>query len=210
MARRPRGDRGAVLLELALILGFLALVFSSVVDLGLGWRRSIEVSNTLRSGGRVVSNLGEDRNADIEALRSLNAGIAEIGAANVNRVIIYKATSVDGDVPAACTALTPAGSSTNGIGIAGTSGVFCNVYSPSQLANLTSARFSGSATSCQSDDWDRFYCPPGREGDQGASAGADFVGIWIEVEYEYIVGLLPGDGITISDNIVMRIEPRPG
>jgi hypothetical protein len=200
---RPQGsDRGTAMIEFAIIVAFLAMVFSSVVDLGLAWRKSVEVSGTLRNGVRVTSGLGDDRPADLETLRALNAGIAEIGAADVRRVIVYEAATPTGAVPAQClnVALDPSA----GAGVS----QLCNVYAPQQLAALTATRFGGSTTACEGDDWDRFYCPVvDRESRQGSVNGPDYVGIWIEVDYGYLFGVL-GDGLTIRDDTVMRIEPQ--
>jgi hypothetical protein len=190
------------MVEFALVVGFLALMFTAIVDLGLGWRKSIEVSGTLRTGVRVTSGLGDDRPADLETLRALNAGIAEVGSANVRRVIVYESTSVGGGVPSQCLSVVPDPSAGAGVN------QVCNVYAPQQLAGLSAARFGGSATACEGDDWDRFYCPVShREARQGSANGPDYVGIWMEVDYEYLFGVL-GDGLTMRDSTVMRIEPQ--
>jgi hypothetical protein len=195
-------DGGAVMIELALVVGFLAMLFSAVVDLGLAWRKSVEVSGTLRTGVRVSSGLGDDRPADVEALRALNAGIAEVGAANVRRVIVYESATAGGGVPSQCLSVLP--NAGTGAGVNG----LCNVYAPSQLASLQASRFGGSATACEPDDWDRFYCPVShREARQGSVNGPDYVGIWMEVGYEYLFGVL-GNGLTLQDSTVMRIEPQ--
>jgi hypothetical protein len=195
-------DRGVAMIEFAIIATFLLLMLSAVVDLGLAWRRSNEVSSTLRSATRVASNFGADGAADFQALTSLNAGVAEIGNANVNRVIVYRSETADGDVPDDCLDETP---SASGTGI-DTPTVKCNVYSRQQLASLSASNFTTSgAASCPNTAHDRWFCPAEREADQGD--GADYVGIWMEVEYTYVVGMLPGGGITIKDKTVMRIEP---
>jgi hypothetical protein len=187
------------MVEFAIAAGLLFSLIAGVVDLGVGWRRSIEVSSTLRGGGRVVSNLGRARQADQEALRAINAGIAEIGAANVTRVIIYKSTTANGSLPASCD--KPA--SASGTGVSG----LCNVYGPAQLAALSSSstKFSGSTTSCQADDWDQWYCPLAREDRQGV--GADFVGIYMEFTVDWIFGFMPSGLQKGTDDVVMRIEP---
>src|SRR3546814_19995002 len=89
-ASRKREDRGVALIELALVVGLLAVVLSGVIDVGMGWRRAVEMSGTLRTGARVAANLGAARSADLEPLHALSAGIAELGSANVNRVLLSR------------------------------------------------------------------------------------------------------------------------
>jgi Flp pilus assembly protein TadG len=203
MNKRP-SDRGAVMIEFALIATLLFLLLSAVIDFGLAWRRSNEVAGTLRSAARVQAGLGNDGAADYQALFSLNSGVAEIGNANVERVIVYHSTSADGSVPGACLALTP---SPAGAGDS-TAGAECNVYSRDQLAALSPTSFTASgASSCLPSAWDHWFCPAEREDRQ--KVGADFVGIWMEAHYDYVVGALPGDGLTIRDKAIMRIEPTP-
>jgi hypothetical protein len=184
------------------VVGFLALLFSAVVDLGLAWRKSVEISGTVRSGVRVTSGLGDDRSSDVETLRALNAGIAEVGSGSVRRVIVYESATAGGAVPAQCLSVLP--NAGTGAGVDD----LCNVYAPAQLASLDATRFGGSLALCEPDDWDRFYCPVNdREARQGAVNGPDYVGIWIEVDYQYLFGVL-GNGLMLRDSTVMRIEPQ--
>src|SRR3546814_20508587 len=113
-ASRKREDRGVALIELALVVGLLAVVLSGVIDVGMGWRRSVEMSGTLRTGARVAANLGAARSADLETLRALSAGIEEMGSANVKRGIIQQSEPHDGSVPSECTHTTP---SSGGAGV---------------------------------------------------------------------------------------------
>jgi len=200
LPRRRRRSRGAVIIEFTLVAGILIGLLAAAVDFGFGWRRSIEVSSTLRGGARIISTLGDARQADQEALRAINAGILEMGSASVTKVIVFKSTTTNGAVPANCLTVTP---SASGAGRSGS----CNVYGPAQFAALasSSARFSGSTTSCQSDDWDQYYCPTSREDVQGA--GTDYVGIYMEFTTDWIFGFLPGDGRRGDDTVVYRIEP---
>jgi Flp pilus assembly protein TadG len=192
------------MIEFVLIATLLLLLLSAVVDLGLAWRRSNEVAGTLRSSARVVAGLGKDGAADYQALFSLNAGVVEIGNANVNRVIVYHSTTANGAVPAACLAITPTSS---GAGSTAPNAE-CNVYSREQLAALSPSDYTASgAASCPNSKFDHWFCPATRENRQ--KVGADYVGVWMEVDYDYVVGALPGNGVTIRDKAVMRIEPKP-
>jgi Flp pilus assembly protein TadG len=52
--RRGRGERGAELIELALVLPILCLMFAAIVDFGLLFQRWLVVSNAAREGARIA------------------------------------------------------------------------------------------------------------------------------------------------------------
>ena len=53
---------------------------------------------------------------------------------------------------------------------------------------------------------DRFWCPVNRQNQQ--ALGADYLGVWMQVRYDYITHVFPGTGLTIKDRAIMRLEPR--
>jgi hypothetical protein len=109
------------------------------------------------------------------------------------RLIVYKSTTANGSVPSSCLSVTPPG---------GVNGA-CNVYSAAQISSLTQADFTG--TTCSGSAPDRYWCPTDRVAAQ--ANGADYLGVYIEVDHDYVTKLFPGGGITITDNAVMRLEP---
>jgi Flp pilus assembly protein TadG len=52
--RRDRRERGAELIELALVLPILLLLFAAIVDFGLLFQRYLVVSNAAREGARIA------------------------------------------------------------------------------------------------------------------------------------------------------------
>jgi Flp pilus assembly protein TadG len=196
--RRADGDRGAALVEFTLIAPVLIIVVAGIFELGLAFRDSMTVSNALRAGARVGSNAGRERLADYTILKSVEAAMAEVPTARINRIIVYKASTSTSGPTAACLAVTPPTGTTG----AGVSGV-CNVYSASSLA-LTASNFTG--TTCASGAPDSMWCPTSRQSQQ--ALGADYLGIYMQVTYTYVTKIFPGSGITIRDHAVMRLEPR--
>lgn len=194
--RRPDGrrERGAALTEFVLIVPVLALVVAAVFEFGLAFRDSMTVSNALRSGARVGSNAGRERLADYTILKSVEAAMAEVPTARIERVIVYKASTGNSSVPAACLAISGSG------GVSGS----CNVYRGTDLAR-PSSDYAGT-TSCASTAPDRYWCPTARQNQQ--ALGADYLGVWMQVRYTYVTNMFPGDGILIRDRAVMRLEPR--
>ena len=192
--RADRGERGAALTELVLIVPVFALIVCGVLEFGMAWRDSMTVSNALRSGARVGSNMGDDRYADYDILKAIEAAMREIpDTARVQRLVVYRAATSNSAPTASCMAGTPS-SGTNP----------CNVYTGSDLARLK-ADFSGT-TSCGASAPDRFWCPTSRQNQQ--ALGADYLGVWMQVQYNWITHMFPGTGLTIKDRAIMRLEPR--
>jgi Flp pilus assembly protein TadG len=54
LLRRGRTERGAELIELALVLPILLLMFAAIVDFGLMFQRFLVVSNAAREGARIA------------------------------------------------------------------------------------------------------------------------------------------------------------
>jgi Flp pilus assembly protein TadG len=194
--RDENGDRqrGAALVEFVLIAPVLVLITAAIFEYGLAFRDSMTLSNALRSGARVGSNAGRERQADYTILKSVEAAMTEVPSSHIVRIIVYKATTANSAVPATCLAV-PGSGGVNGV---------CNVYLASDLARPLSD-YSGT-TSCSVSAPDRYWCPTSRQNSQ--ALGADYLGVWMEIRYTYVTKVLPGTGITIRDRAVMRLEPR--
>ncbi len=192
-ARRASGQRGAALVEMILFTPILVMIAIGILEFGLAWRDSITVSSTLRAGARVGSNAGNDRLADYNTLLAMQAAVASIPNAQITKVVIYKSTTVDGQVPANC--------KTSSTGVSGV----CNVYTAAQIASMSTTSFGTSGSTCSSGSPDAMWCPLGRQSQQ--SSGADYLGVWIQVNHPYVTRMFPGSGITIDDSAVMRLEP---
>ncbi len=54
LRRRGRGERGAELIELALVLPILLLAFAGIVDFALLMQRYLVISNAAREGARIA------------------------------------------------------------------------------------------------------------------------------------------------------------
>ena len=194
-AARARGDRGAALTEFVLIVPIFVLLMAGVLEFGMAWRDSMTVSNALRSGARVGSNAGRERSADYDILKSIEAAMREIpDTARVQRIVVYKADTANSAPSASCMAGNPSSSSS----------APCNVYTGADMARPASD-FAGT-TSCTTSSPDRFWCPVGRQNQQ--ALGADYLGVWMQVRYDYLTNVFPGSGLTIKDRAIMRLEPR--
>ncbi|MEM9468075.1 MAG: TadE family protein [Actinomycetota bacterium] len=203
---RARGDRGLAMVEMAIVAPFLALIVAGILEYGTLWRDNLTVTSSSRAATRVVSNLGDNHLADYEALLSLNSGLSAIDGYTLEYVMVYDASAADGAPSATCF-------DGNGDPVPD-SGGGCNVYSAADIATVLGLDCStacdefpvaadcGSATSLTED-----FCPQqDRETDQ--RNGLTSVGVWVRITRDYFTGIFPGDGVTIEDYSVMKVEPQ--
>lgn len=200
--RGGAGDRGATLVEFALVAPLLVLLLLGVFEFGLAWRARVNLETSISLAARQNSNLADVRQADYESLQSLQGSIASAGNLDVTKVVVYKATGVAGQPSnPACLTTAP---QPNGVGISGA----CNIYHPTQLAGLGTGYLThfGTGTACASTAWDRWWCPLTRNADQGDPP--DWVGVRVEADLPAFTGLF-GDGFEMVDTAVFRLEPDP-
>jgi Flp pilus assembly protein TadG len=89
LLRGRRSERGAELIELALVLPILLLVFASIVDFALMFQRFLVISNAAREGARIAVLPGYTL-PDIQ-----------------NRVTVYVREGIGDNTAAPVTVLTP-------------------------------------------------------------------------------------------------------
>jgi Flp pilus assembly protein TadG len=193
MRPKTHGERGAALIEFVVLLGVLPLLALGIVEFGSAWNNKLKVETAARAGARVASALGTARLADFNVLQSVKAALNAFDASDVSYVVVYKATTADGAVPAGCGNPTPTSQTAK-----------CNVYTGAQLFSLTQSAFTGT-TSCAVDAPDRWWCPTTRQNIQ--HLGSDYVGVWIKASSPTITDLF-GSPLGLESNAVMRVEPR--
>jgi Flp pilus assembly protein TadG len=195
MTRRvAAGDeRGAALVELAVMLVLLIVIAFGIIEFGSGWNRKLQIETASRAGARVGSSLGNTRLADYGVLQAVRSALSAVGLANVDYVVVYKSTTADGSRPAGCNGASP--TSQNGS---------CNVYTGSYLQTMAQSDFTGTTT-CAGTSPDRFWCPTTRQNVQ--SIGADYLGVWVRARYVTITGVFESP-FSLSSGAVMRLEPK--
>lgn len=183
-------ERGAVFVEFAIIATFLVALVLGVFEIGLIWSDHQVLTQSARHGARVTSQLGPKAEADVEALKAVEASLNGINT-TVSKIVVFEADA-NGEMPAAC--------ETAAAGYSG--GANCNVYDDTSIANLNTAGWWGSGTSCGVADAN--WCPTGRSDTQ---ATATYVGVFVEIERNYMTKFFGGGTHTMSEITVMRIEP---
>lgn len=205
--RRARGDRGLALVEMAIVSPFLALMLAGILEYGTLWRDSLTATSSSRAAARVVTNLGDDPLADYQALLALHSGLAPIEGHTLEYVMIYLASAVDGQPSATC--FDGAGDPVKD------SGGFCNVYTGADVATIVGLscsddspcdEFPTDSACAGTDSLTADFCPGIRQTDQ--NVGLTSVGVWVRISRDYTTGIFPGDGVTMEEYSVMKVEPR--
>jgi hypothetical protein len=186
------GERGAVLIEFALVAMFLITIAFGTMEYGYGWRASMNVLTAARAGARSVSSSGNDYLSDYLALTSIRTNLDSEGLlTGLQRVIIYRSTAADGQPPTNCVSGTP------------TSADKCNVYMAGEVQSVAASQFN-TTTGCKTGSTTSFYCPNARVIAQGT---ADSIGVWVQAKQKSLTLFFGGSGFTASRRAVMRMEP---
>lgn len=189
--RRP--ERGSTLVEFAMVLPLLALMTFGVLEFGLALQDRMTVQTATRTGVRVGSAAATTVDADKNLLLGLGSAISNIGTENVDWVLVYKSSTADGAVPAACADPAQAVNST------------CNLYTGAQLSQIIAGTFPATWFGCGVTALDRFWCPSARQAIQ--AVGPDYLGVRVQARHPMLTGFF-GSTLAISSQGVMRLEPQ--
>ncbi len=85
-------DRGATLVESAIVFGLLFLALFAVIEFGLAFKDWLSVSHGSREGARAGATFGQDPAADILILRAVEDVMAPVGLKPGSDVRIYNAS----------------------------------------------------------------------------------------------------------------------
>jgi Flp pilus assembly protein TadG len=200
---RLHGDQGATVAEFALILPFLAILVFGVIDYGNAYRQENILEVGVMSAARANSQMALSTHADYESLQSIAGTINNMKGVTLTKVIVWKANTAN-TPPAACLGrqfsaadLTVKGEPDS-----------CNVYSPAQVnatSELTGFGRSLGAGTCRSVNWDWNWCPMSRVNDE--RIGGDHLGVYIEVVYQPLTRFVMQNGVTMSEQVIYRLEP---
>lgn len=186
-------DRGIALVEAALILPVILLLFIGMIEGGTAYRDGNTLARATQQAARSNARVADGSLADYESLKSLESGLAALSASSVARVIVYDA-GLTGDSPSALCLAVPRPDDTS---VQGRNDE-CNVYSPTQVAADDPTQFG-----CGGSDWDQNFCPTGRtrDGDDPTK-----VGVWVELDFDKVTRVLPGS-LSLTRSAVYQLEP---
>ncbi|WP_426572176.1 TadE/TadG family type IV pilus assembly protein [Aquihabitans sp. McL0605] len=178
-------------MELAFVALLIITICAGAFDYGMAWREALATNEAARTAARTGSALADNVQADYYALSGAKAALTNSGRINdVQKVVIYKSTTVDGNVPALCTT-------------ASSSSLPCIVLTGAQFRAMTLADFD-TVTGCFTPATIKNWCPLTRNNVQ---LTADYYGIWIQTKYTHQFKLI-ANATTVNRDAVMRLEPE--
>lgn len=172
-------QRGATLVEAALVLPIIILLTVSLLELGLAFRAFLTLSFTAREAARVGSLAGNDLEADCDIIQSIVAafGPGDLGDVDIQ---IFKADEGSGEPVVGKVntwALKPAGDPTT-----------CDPIDWSITETWPSVD---------------------RKVTVGPTSSLDILGVTIEADHRWVTGFPPWRGtISISRTALQRLEPE--
>jgi Flp pilus assembly protein TadG len=180
VSRRDRAQRGAVMTETAIIVAIVLVpLVFGLLEFGLLYKDVLTVENGTRAGARTGAAAANQANADRQIIDSVMNGMASLPAGAVKKVVVYASTAANGTVPEICKTQSDAASR-------------CNHYSGAVLTG-------GAADDSK---W------PASTRINQSQANVDYLGVWVQIEHAWVTGFF-GSSRTVSDHVVMRLEPTP-
>jgi hypothetical protein len=181
VTRRRRGERGASLVEVGIIIPFLLTLAIGIAEVGFLIIDYITVTNAARSGARTGSAAADIANADDLILNVVEEAACNLHYGNLVSVTIYQAEA-DGAMPADTSLI--------------------NEYvNPGPLSSLDcdvdSHGLSAGTSCCSWDPASRDRVPP----------DFDTLGVQVTFNHQSITGLLPFLAIEWTETAIMQIEP---
>jgi Flp pilus assembly protein TadG len=179
-ARSQRGERGAVVLEFAIILPLLITITFGIVEFSDAFHDSAITSDAARAGGRVGSALATNPAYTTSIVDAVNAALSTLPADSPQELWIYKAN-------------------VNGYPGAGTSFSSCAANCIRYLWNTNTKSFDAGAP--LGGGW-----PASTH--QVCTQPFDELGVYVKINHKFVTGLF-GANVTLTDHSVFRFEPVP-
>ena len=191
---RHTGDRGATILELALVMPFLLLLGLGTAELGLGWIANDHVEGASAQAARVASVSGSRVEADRDVLMAIAAALPAGDLNTLDRVVIFK-PGAGGVVPTGCIKVLGDPSET-GVTAA------CNTYSGATVRAVTALSMTGFGGGVTAKD--RYWAPAVRN--DALADPPDFIGVWVRTTHlSNLGGFFPET--TITKVSIFQIQP---
>ena len=228
---RRKTERGATLLEGAIVLPIVIALLFGVIEFSLFFKDSLTVSQVTREGARAGSIDGNDPLIDYYILQAIKKSFTGLDG-NILSIVIWNAAGPDNpDVPAACQG-DPAG--LRGVRSDGSNPAVvsesvigsCNVYPVSALDQpRTEWTTAGTDMATRASYWPPSkrvvgsnpnlvvrhpvgvpVCVPGST--QPICAGPDYAAVWVKTTHNFITGFFSSGPAIITDSTMIRLEPK--
>lgn len=179
--RPHRSERGAALVETAMVLPLILTVAIGMAEVGFAMVSQMTGANAVRAGARVAAAGRDNSTVELATIRSVEQAMCSLDHGELLLIEVYKADA-DGEPVNANTLL--------------------NEYTPT--GPLVCDSSNSTALSCTNGcPW-----PPSARSDSVASL--DDIGVRVTYTHEWIASYVFQTPATWSDSTVMRIDPDTG
>ena len=189
-----QADRGSALLELVFVLPFLCALLFGTIELGQAWVSKNRVEGSVVQAARFGATDGARPEADRDLLVALQASLPAPLLADVDRVVVFRATDPTGTVPAGC--IKALGDPSE----VGTS--LCNTYNGATLRSVTAASMAGFGGTAGKKD--AYWAPASRL--DTLDGPPDYVGVWVRTKNRPLTSFA-FTKVAITATSVTRIQP---
>lgn len=180
---RRESDRGASLIEAAIVVPVLLLVVIGILELGLAFKDYLTVSYLSREGARIGALAGDDPTADCAILSGIGDLATPGDLARIDRIEIYQASQSTGAQGATNTA------------------VYNDPNDPTQCSVPADPMDGWTITSVG-------WAPTSRNTAVG-STPLDIIGVRVILTRSWITGFGPFSGTaTVDESTITRMEPE--
>ena len=188
-------ERGATLVEASIASLLFFSVLLALFEFGWAFRDYMTTADMARNAARNGSAAGNSGTADFSILQALKKSNGALNSGQLQYVVIFDAGSATGSLSSISATCVGGTAVTN----------VCNVYTAADLTRASSD--FGCSTSLPSPD--RFWCPSARKVAASVASGGppSFLGVYVKVKHNTITKAL-GNGVTFTDQSVLRIEPQ--
>jgi hypothetical protein len=183
-----------VVVELALLLPFLALLLFGTVEIGTSTVAASRLDSAVSQAARVGAAGGTLSTVDRDVLLALRAALPAEQVTRLDRVVVYRASAPDAGPPAGC---LKAVGSTSEIGAVG-----CNSYTGATVRALTPQTTAGFGGAPGARD---AFWPPASRKDHLADP-PDYLGVWVRTAHQGVTGV-SFLHLDLSSKAVYRIQP---
>lgn len=179
MGHEKDGERGATLVEGAIILPLLVLIILSIMELGLAFKDFLTTDFAAKEGARVGALAGNDPEADCAIVQSIAAGYTGTDFADLEGITIFQVSDSGSAV-----------------------GMTENVWTlPGGADPADCSEWNQSDTTA--------WPPTDRDVLVSAGSDLDILGVTIDTRHNWITGLPPWRGqINIIRTAIQRLEPE--
>jgi hypothetical protein len=186
--RTTRSERGAAMVEMAVVMPLLLLLVFGIIEFGLLFRERLTIASAASSSARTGATMGTRAEADLAILQALEAGLYNQADPSVLiRVDIFKADAVTGAKTGQYNRYTYVATNTG-----------CK-WSPCPDPSLGTVTYGSPSL------WGD---PAGRDTtlDPGGG-GLDVLGVEIIYHHSSITNLIPGIDRDLTELALVRLEP---